>query len=113
MMSVMELNANNPDIKRRILHMLIFWQLTCQFLSMRPTPLRQIAGSTPQSPSLGYSIVQSIRRLCTQHSNSEAQLEPGGLPISPPYRQITMFHGASFVLLFVHITYLRVCSMPS
>jgi hypothetical protein len=31
-------STNNPDIKRGILHTQIFWQLTRQYLSMRPTP---------------------------------------------------------------------------
>jgi hypothetical protein len=43
----------------------IFWQLTHQILPMRPTPWRQTAGSTPQSPCSGYFTVQSIKRLCT------------------------------------------------
>jgi hypothetical protein len=49
----------------------------------------------------------------TQHSNFEAQLEPGGLPTSLPYLLITLSHGMSFVLLFAHITYLWVCSTSS
>jgi hypothetical protein len=46
-------------------------------------------------------------------SSSEAQLEHGGLPTSPPYLLITMFHEVNFVLPFVLITYLRVCSAVS
>jgi hypothetical protein len=80
---------------------------------MRLTPWRQTAGSALQSPSLGYSTVQSIRRLCTQHNNFEAQLEPSGLPALLPYLLITMSHGMNSVLLSVHITYLWVCSVPS
>jgi hypothetical protein len=34
MMSVVGLNASNLDIKRGILHIWIFWQLTRQSLSM-------------------------------------------------------------------------------
>jgi hypothetical protein len=66
-----------------------------------------------QSRSLGYFIAQSIRRLCMPHNNWEAQLEPGGLHTSPPYPLITKFHGVSFILLSTHITYPRVCSVPS
>jgi hypothetical protein len=61
----MELNASNLGIKRGILRIGIFWQLTRQSLLMRPTPWRQIANFAPRSPSLGYSTVQSIKRLCT------------------------------------------------
>jgi hypothetical protein len=46
-------------------------------------------------------------------SSSEVQLEHGGLPTSPPYLMITMFHGVNSVLPFVHTTYLRVCSTAS
>jgi hypothetical protein len=67
----------------------------------------------PQSPSLGYFTVQSIKRLCTLRSSSEAQLEHGGLPTSPPYQMITMFHELNFVLPSLNITYLRVCSVAS
>jgi hypothetical protein len=74
------LNTSNLDIKRLILLTQISWQLTHQSLPMRLTPWRWIVGSAPQIPCLGYSTVQSIRRLYTQHSNFEAQLEPGGLP---------------------------------
>jgi hypothetical protein len=80
---------------------------------MRLTPWRQIAGSALQSPSSSYSTVQSIKRLHMQHNNFEAQLEPGGLPTSPPYLLITMSHGMSSVLLSAHITYLQVCSTLS
>jgi hypothetical protein len=97
MTSIVGPSAINPDIKSGILHTQIFWQLTRQSLPMRPTPWMRTAGFAPQSPYLGYFTVQSIRRLCTQHSNSEAKLEPGGLPTSPPYLLITMFHGVSFV----------------
>jgi hypothetical protein len=113
MTSVMELNASNLDIKRGILRTQIFRQLTHQSLPMRLTPWRQTADSAPRSPSSGYSTIQSIRRLCTQHSNFEAQLEPDRLPTSLPYLLITMSHGISSVLLSSHITYLRVCSAPS
>jgi hypothetical protein len=113
MMSVVEPNASNPGIKRGILHTWISWQLTRQSLPMRLTPWRQIAGSAPRSPSLSYFIVQSIKRLCTQRSNSEAQLDPSGLPISPPYLLITMSHGVSSILPSAHITFLWVCSTPS
>jgi hypothetical protein len=57
--------------------------------------------------------VQSIKRLCMQCSSLEVQLEHGGLPISPPYLRITMFHRANFILPSVHITYLWVCSAAS
>jgi hypothetical protein len=40
-------------------------------------------------------------------------LEHGGLPTSPPYLMITMFHGVYYVLPSVHITYLWVCSAAS
>jgi hypothetical protein len=80
---------------------------------MRLTPWRQIVGSAPQSPSLDYFIVQSIKKLCTQHSISEAQVEPGGLPTSPLYLLIITSHGMSSVLLSVLITYLWVCSAAS
>jgi hypothetical protein len=46
-------------------------------------------------------------------SSSEAQLDHGGLPTSPPCLMITMFHGENSVLSSVHITYLRVCSTAS
>jgi hypothetical protein len=59
---------------------------------------------------LGYFTVQSNKRLYTQRSSSEAQLEPGGLHTSPSYLVITKFHGASFVLPSMHTTYLQVCS---
>jgi hypothetical protein len=45
MMSIVGLSANNPDTKRGIHHIQIFWQLTHQSLPMRPTPWRRIAGS--------------------------------------------------------------------
>jgi hypothetical protein len=113
MTSIVGPNAINPDTKRGFPRTQIFWQLTCPSSPMRPTPWRQIAGSTPRSPSLGYFTVQSIKRLCTQHNNSEARLEHGGPPTSPPYLLITMFHWVNFVPPFVHITYLWVCSAPS
>jgi hypothetical protein len=112
MMSIVGLNASNLDIRRRILHTRIFWQLTHQSLPMQLIPWMQIASTTPWSPSLGYSTIKGIRRLCMQYSNFEAQLEPGGLLTSPPYLLITMFHGMSSTLLFTHITYLRVCFEP-
>jgi hypothetical protein len=65
-------DTSNLDIKSRILRTRISWQLTHQSLPMRPTPWRQIAGSEPRSPRLGYSIVQSIKILYMQCSNSEA-----------------------------------------
>jgi hypothetical protein len=46
-------------------------------------------------------------------SSSEAQLEHGGLPTSPPCLMITMSHGVNSVLPSMHITYLRVCSTAS
>jgi hypothetical protein len=98
-MSVVGPIANNPDTKRRILRTQIFWQLTRQSLPMRPTPWRRIAGSAPQSLSLDYFTAQSIKRLYMLHSSSEAQLEHSGLPTSPPYLMITMFHGVNSVLL--------------
>jgi hypothetical protein len=55
---------------------------------------------------LGYYTVQSIKRLCTPHNNSKAQLEHGGLPISLPYLLISMFHAVSSILHSIHITYL-------
>jgi hypothetical protein len=97
MPSVEGLNASNPNIKRGIYHTRIFWQLTHQSLLMPPTPWKQIAGSEPQSPSLGYFTVQSIRRFCTQHSNSKAQLEPGGRHTLPPYLLIIMSYCVSSV----------------
>jgi hypothetical protein len=100
MTSIVGLNASNLNIRRGILCTQIFSQLTHQ-------SLRQIAGSTPQSPCSGYSTVQSITRLYMQHSNFEAQLEPGGLPTSPPYLLITMFRGMSSVLLSMHIPICR------
>jgi hypothetical protein len=42
------------------------------------------------------------------HNNSEAQLEPGGLPTLLPYLLIIMFYGVSSILLFMLITYLWV-----
>jgi hypothetical protein len=113
MMSIVGLSANNPDTKRGILHTQIFWQLTRQSLPMRPTPWRWIASSAPRSPSLDYSTVQSTKRLCTQHSSLEVQLEHGGLATSPPCLMITMFHGVNSVLPSVHTTYLWVCSAAS
>jgi hypothetical protein len=113
MTSVMGLNTSNHNIKRGIPHTRIFWQLTRQSLPMRLTPWRQTAGSAQWSPRSGYCTVQSMKRLCMQHNNFEAQLEPGGLLTSPPYLLITMFHGMSSVLLSSHITYLWVCSAPS
>jgi hypothetical protein len=77
------------------------------------TPWKQTTSSTPWSLSLGYSTVQSIKRLYMQCSNSEAHLEPGGLPTLPPYLLITTSHGVSSVLLLVLITYLQVCSTVS
>jgi hypothetical protein len=109
----MGLSASNPNIKRGILHTQIFWQLTRQSLPMRLTPWRWTAGSTPQSPCLGYITIQSIRRLYTHRSNSEAQQGPSGLHTSQPYLQITMFHGVSSVLPSAHTTYPRLCSTPS
>jgi hypothetical protein len=106
MMSIMGPSASNPNIKGAILHIWIFWQLTHQSLSLRLTPWGQTAGSAPQSLSLGYFTVQSIKRLCRQCSNSEAQPEHGGLPTLPPYLLVTMFHGVRSVLLSAHITYL-------
>jgi hypothetical protein len=41
------------------------------------------------------------------------QLEHGGLPTSPPYLMITMFHEMNSVLPSVHITYLWVYSTSS
>jgi hypothetical protein len=38
-----------------------------------------VFSDAPWSPCLDYFTVQSIRRLYTQHNNSVAQLEPGGL----------------------------------
>jgi hypothetical protein len=113
MTSVMEPSTNNPNTKRGILRTRIFWQLTHQSLPMRPTLWRWIAGSAPWSPSLDYSTVQSIERLCTQRSSLEVQLEHGGLPTSPPYQMITLFHGVNSVLPSVHTTYLWVCSTAS
>jgi hypothetical protein len=110
MTSVMGLNTSNPSIKRGIHCIRIFWQLSRQSLLMRPTPWRQTVGSTPQSPSLGYFIVQSTRRLYTQHINLEAQLEPGGLHTLSPYLLIITSHGVSSVLPSAHITYLWVYS---
>jgi hypothetical protein len=46
-------------------------------------------------------------------SSSEAQLEHGGLPTSPPCLMITMSHGVNLVLPSMHITYLGVCSTAS
>jgi hypothetical protein len=113
MMSVVEPSASNLDIKRGILRTQIFWQLTIQFLLMQPTPWRWTTSSAPWSPSSSYFTIRSIQILCTHHSNSEAQLEPGGLPTSPPYLLVTMFHGVSSVLPSAHITYLRDCSAPT
>jgi hypothetical protein len=52
---------------------------------------------------------------CTEYQKTmyTAQLEHGGLPTSPPYLMITMFHGVNSVLPFVHITYLWVYSTAS
>jgi hypothetical protein len=111
MMSVVELNSSNPGIARGFRRIRIFCQLTRQSLPMRPTHWMQTAGSTPRSPCLGYFIVYSIKRLCTQHNNSEAQLEPGGLPTLLPYLLIIMFHGVSSILLSILITYLWDCSV--
>jgi hypothetical protein len=94
MTRVVGLSASNPNIKREILRTQICWQPTSQSLSMRPTPWKQTTRSVPQNPCLDYFTVQSIKRLCMQRSNSEAQLEAGGLPTSPPYLLITMSHGA-------------------
>jgi hypothetical protein len=69
MMSVMGLNASNLDTKRGIHHTWTFWQLTRQSMPMRLTPWRQTTGSVPQSPSLIYSTIQSIRRLYMQRNN--------------------------------------------
>jgi hypothetical protein len=102
-----------PDINRGILRTRIFWQLTHQPLPLRPTPWRWTAGSAPRSRSLDYFTVQSIKRLHTLCSRSEVQLEHGGLPTSPPYLMITMFHGVNSILPSVHTTYLRVCSAAS
>jgi hypothetical protein len=76
-------------------------------------PLEVMAGSAPQSPSLGYFTVRSIKRLYTQHNSLEVQLEHGGLPTSPPYLMITMFPSVNSVLPSVHTTYLRVCFVAS
>jgi hypothetical protein len=46
-------------------------------------------------------------------SSSEAQLEHGGLPTSPPYLLITMSHGVNSVLPSVHIIYLWVYYVAS
>jgi hypothetical protein len=113
MMSIMGLSASNLDTKRGIIRTRTFWQLTRQPLPMQPTPYRQTAGSAPRSLSLGYFIVQSIKRLCTLCSSLEVHLEYGGLPTSPTYLMITMFHGMNSVLPSVHITYLQVCSTVS
>jgi hypothetical protein len=113
MMRVVGLSANNPDTKRGILRTQIFWQLTRQSLLMRSTPWRRTAGSAPRSPSLDYFTAQSIKRLCTQCSSLDVQLEHGGVPTSPPYLRITMFHGVNSVLPSMHITYLRVCFTAS
>jgi hypothetical protein len=53
---------------------------------------------------------------CTEYQKTiydVQQLEHGGLPTSPPYLMITMFHGENSVLHSVHITYLWVCSATS
>jgi hypothetical protein len=55
MMSVIGLNARSPNIKRGILRIHIFWQLTCQSLPMQLTPWRQTVGFTLRSPSSDYS----------------------------------------------------------
>jgi hypothetical protein len=109
MTSITGLNARSLDIRRAIHCTQTFWQLNRQYLLMQLTSWRQTAGSAPRRPSLVYSTIQSIRKLYTQHNNSEAKLEPGGLPTLPPYLLIIMFHGASSVLLSILITYLRVC----
>jgi hypothetical protein len=113
MMSIVEPNANDPSIKRGIHHTRIFCQLTHQSLLMRPIPWKQTTSSTHWSPSLGCYTVWSIRRLCTQYNNSEAQLEPGGPPTQPLYLLIITLHGASSVLLSVLMTYLQVCSIAT
>jgi hypothetical protein len=113
MMSVVGPSAINPDTKRGILCTWIFCLLTYLSLSMRLTPWRQTAGSAPQSLSLGYFTVQSFKRLCTPHSSSEAHMEHGGLPTSPPYLLITMFYGVNSVLSSAHITYPQVYSAVS
>jgi hypothetical protein len=41
------------------------------------------------------------------------QLEHVGLPTSPPYLLITMFHGVNSIPPSMHITYLWVCSIAS
>jgi hypothetical protein len=110
MMSIVGLNASNLVTKREIHHTQTFWKLTHLSLLMRLTPWRQTAGSTPQSPSLDYFIVQSIKRLYTQHNNSKAQLEPGGLPTVLPYLLITTSHGVSSIMLSMLITFLWVYS---
>jgi hypothetical protein len=113
MMSVVGLSASNPDTKKGIFCTQTFWQLTRQSLPSRLTPWRWTVGSASRSPSLDYFAVQSIKRLCTQHNSLEVQLEHGGLPTSPPYLMITMFHGENSVLPSVHTTYLQVCSASS
>jgi hypothetical protein len=113
MMSVVGLNASNPDIKRGVHRTWIFWQLTRQSLLMRPTPWRQTTGFAPRSSSSFYFTVHSTSRLYTQHSNSEVQLELGGLHTLPPYLQIITSHGANSILLSAHIIYLQVCSAQS
>jgi hypothetical protein len=53
---------------------------------------------------------------CTEYQKTlytTQQLEHGGLPTSPHYLMITMFHGMNSVLPSVHISYLRVCSAAS
>jgi hypothetical protein len=113
MTSVVGLNARSLNTRTGIPRIQTFWQLTHQSLLIRLTLWSRTTCFAPESPNLGYFTVQSIRRLCMQHSNLEAQLEPGGLPTSPPYLLITMFHGASSVLPSALTIYLWVCSTLS
>jgi hypothetical protein len=90
------------------------------FLSTHPPvfadvtdPLEADSWLRTKESKFGRLHCTDIKRLYMQHSNFEAQLEPGGLPTSPLYLLITMFRGMSYVLLSMHFTYLQVCSALS
>jgi hypothetical protein len=57
MMSIVELNASNPGIKRGILSYSDFLVTHPPVFAMRPTPWRQTTDSAQQSLSLGYFTV--------------------------------------------------------
>jgi uncharacterized coiled-coil protein SlyX len=53
------------------------------------------------------AILQSIKKLCTQPNNSEAQQEPGGPPTPPHYQLIIKSHVVSSISPSVAIIYRR------